>query len=119
MTRTFIQTAEFVRNWEKLNLSGEDLRRLELEILKNPKVGSVIRGTGKLRKMRFPYQNRGKSGSIRVCYVDFVLLDTIYLITLYSKNEKDNLSKEECNDIKKAIDVLEKSLYFERGCIYE
>lgn len=38
MTRTFIQTQEFVRNWERLSLDDSELRRLELEILKNPKV---------------------------------------------------------------------------------
>lgn len=52
MTRTFIQTSEFAKNWERLGLTDSDLRRLEIEILNNPKIGSVIRGTGKLRKMR-------------------------------------------------------------------
>lgn len=97
MTRTFIQVAEFTKNWEHIGLTDDDLRRLELEILKNPKVGPVIPGTGKLRKMRFAFQNEGKSGSTRVCYVDFVVQETIYLITVYPKNMKDNLSKAECN----------------------
>lgn len=51
MTRTFIQTGEFVRRWEELGFQDEDLRRLEYEIMKSLKAGSVIRGTGKLRKM--------------------------------------------------------------------
>lgn len=42
MTRTFIQTLEFTKNWEKLGLTDDDLRRLELEILQNPQVGDVI-----------------------------------------------------------------------------
>lgn len=63
MTRTFIQTDEFLKNWQKLGLSDDDLRRLEYAIMMNPKVGSVIPGTGKLRKMRFAYENRGKSGT--------------------------------------------------------
>lgn len=110
MTRTFIQTNEFVRNWERLGLTDDDMRRLELEILKNPKVGNVIRGTGRLRKLRFSFENEGKSGSTRVCYVDFLLMETVYLITIYPKNEKDNLTKAECNNIKKMIDALEKTL---------
>jgi len=110
MTRTFIQTEEFIKNWAHLGLDDDDLRKLELEIMKNPHVGDVIPGTGRLRKMRFPCRNMGKSGSVRVCYVDFVILDTIYLITAYSKNEKDNLSKAQCNEIRKMIDLLEKSL---------
>ena len=107
MTRTFIQTNQFVKNWEELGLTDDDLRRLEYAIIKNPKIGVVIPGTGKLRKMRFAYENRGKSGSARVCYVDFIVAETVYLITAYGKNEKDNLSKEECSNIKKLIGVLE------------
>jgi hypothetical protein len=38
------------------------------------------------------------------------MAETIYLITVYAKNEKDNLSKAECNQIKAMIDLLEKSL---------
>lgn len=110
MTRTFIQTNQFVKNWEKLGLTDDDLRRLEYAIMKNPKVGPVIPGTGKLRKMRFAYENRGKSSSARVCYVDFLVFETVYLITAYGKNEKDNLSKEECNNIKKFIGILEAEL---------
>lgn len=110
MTRTFIQTDEFFKNWERLGLTDDDLRRLELEIMKNPQVGPVIQGTGKLRKMRFAFENKGKSGSSRVCYVDFLIHETVYLITVYSKNEKDNLSKAERNEIKKFIDILEKRL---------
>lgn len=110
MTRTFIQTLEFTKNWEQLGLNDDDLRRLELEILNNPQIGTVIRGTGRLRKMRFAFENRGKRGSMRVCYVDFVVQATVYLITVYPKNKKDNLSKEERNAIKKMIELLEKGL---------
>lgn len=110
MTRTFIQTDEFIKNWINLGLTDEDLRRLEYEIMKNPKMGAVIPGTGKLRKMRFAYDNKGKSGSARVCYVDFLVYDTVYLITVYAKNQKENLSKAEWSNIKKYIIFLEKSL---------
>lgn len=110
MTRMFIQTAEFTKNWERLGLTDDDLRRLELEILRNPKAGDVIRGTGKLRKLRFAFEYQGKSGSARVCYVDFMTKAVVYLITIYPKNEKDNLTRAECNNIKRLIDVLESSL---------
>ncbi|MBO5336945.1 MAG: type II toxin-antitoxin system RelE/ParE family toxin [Lachnospiraceae bacterium] len=119
MTRTFIETSQFTKNWERLGFTDDDMRRLELEIMKNPKVGTVIRGTGKLRKMRFAMKNEGKSGSVRICYVDYTVMETVYLITVYPKSEKDNLSKEECNNIKKLIDILERSLQKQRGVYYE
>ena len=59
MTRTFIQTKEFSKNWENLGYSDEDLRKLELEIMRNPKAGEVIPETGRLRKLRFSVTAKG------------------------------------------------------------
>jgi hypothetical protein len=110
MTRTFIQTKEFSYNWDRLGFSDEDLRRLELDVMANPDKYPVIQGTGGLRKARFALPNQGKSGGVRVCYVDFLMKETIYLITVYPKSEKDNLSKAERNEIKKMITLLERSI---------
>ncbi len=62
MVRTFIQTREFSRNWDKLGFKDEDLRKLELELLENSDLHPVIKGTGGLRKIRIPFANEGKSG---------------------------------------------------------
>lgn len=113
MTRTFIQTKEFTRNWDELGFNDDDLRRLELQIMSDPQIGAVMRGTGKLRKMRFALGNSGKSGGTRVCYVDFLSLETIYLITVYPKSAKENLTSAERNDIKKMIIKLEQNLKME------
>ncbi len=110
MTRTFIQTEEFSKKWDDLGFDDDDLRRLELELLYDPKAYPVIRGTGGLRKIRVPFRNSGKRSGSRVCYVDFVAEEIIYLITVYSKDEKDNLSKTECFEIKKVIGLLKASL---------
>ena len=100
----------FDKQWHDMGLDDNDLQCLQAELLENPKTGDVIKGTGKLRKMRFAFQDRGKSGSTRVCYVDFVVAETIYLIFAYPKSEKINLTAEERNNIKKMIDRIEKSL---------
>lgn len=70
----------------------------------------MIRGTGGLRKLRFAYENKGKSGSTRICYVDYVIYETVYLITAYAKNEKDNLTESERNEIRKVIMAIGKQL---------
>ena len=77
---------------------------------KNPKVGKVIRGTERMRKMRFTFKGRGKSGSTRVCYVDFEIKETIFLLAVFAKNELENLSQSERNILKKQIDILESNL---------
>ena len=47
--------------------------------------------------MRFaaPGSLRGKSSGFRVCYVDFTEFGFIFLVTIYTHNEKDNLSPAE------------------------
>lgn len=110
MTRKFVITSIFENQWKKIGLTDDDLRRLQLEILQNPEQGVIVQGTGGLRKIRFALENRGKSGSARVCYIDFLVYETIFLLTLYIKNEKDNLTQKEKNDFKVMIDSLEKEL---------
>lgn len=110
MTRSFIELPLFRSKWKTLGLDDFDLRRLQIALLEDPKIGAVMQGTGGVRKMRFAFEHRGKSGSVRVIYVDFEVYEKIYLLTAYTKNEQDNLTKEERNDIRKLITVLENQL---------
>lgn len=93
-----------------MNLTDDDLRRLEDLILENPELGDVMQGTGGLRKLRFSFSDRGKSGSSRVCYINIVRKEKIFLITAYPKNVKDNLSKAERNNIKQLVEILKSSV---------
>jgi len=108
--REFISTKQFDEQWNSLGLSDNDLRNLQTMLLENPKTGSVICGTGRLRKMRFNYGNRGKSHCARVCYVDFEFHGKTYLIMVYAKNEMENLTQAERNNIKKFIERIEQSM---------
>ena len=110
MIREFVMMPAFEKQWKSMGLSDDDLQRLQVELLINPQAGNVIEGTGGLRKIRFAFNGRGKRGSARVAYVDFTVHKQIYLIFAYSKNEQDNLSKEERNNIKKMIEHIEKTI---------
>ena len=110
MVREFVMLPEFDRCWKHMGLTDEDLENLQKELLLNPEKGDLIQGSGGLRKIRIAFNNMGKSGSGRVCYVDFVVYEKIYLITAYPKNEMDNISKEQRNQIKKLIGFLEDEL---------
>jgi len=110
MIREFVMLPEFDRQWQKLGLGDEELKQLQETLLENPKIGTVIKGTKGLRKIRIAFEGQGKSGSGRVAYVDFTVHETIYLITAYPKSEKDNLSKAERNAIAKMIIRLEQGL---------
>ena len=60
MTKTFIQTTEFSRNWDRLGFKDADLQRLELDLLQKANTYPVMQGTGGLREMRFALENEGK-----------------------------------------------------------
>jgi len=106
----FYSTFEFDKQWEYMGLNDDDRRRLENEIVNNPMVGAVMRGTGGLRKMRFAFEGKGKSGSARVLYVDFVVYERVYLIYTYPKGQKDDISYEERKVFKNMIDQARKEL---------
>ena len=57
MNRTFIEVPQFTKKWKELGLSDESLRELENILLKNPKAGDTVQGTGGLRKIRIPLEN--------------------------------------------------------------
>ena len=101
---------EFDRKWSEMGLTDKELKALQEELTISPTKGDVMQGTGGLRKIRIAFEGRGKSGSARVCYVDFAVYERIYLITAYSKDEKDNLSKSERNEVKKLIKILEATI---------
>ena len=101
---------EFDRKWAEMGLTDKELKALQEELTIDPSKGSIMQGTGGLRKIRIAFEGRGKSGSARVCYVDFAVYERIYLITAYPKDEKDNLSKSERNEVKKLIKILEAAI---------
>ena len=108
MRRTFIEVPLFTKKWKELGLTDENLRELENILLEDPKAGVPIQGTGGIRKIRIPMENKGKSGGRRVIYVDIELKETIYFVNVYSKNEKDDLTEDE----KKAPLIMRNGQYF-------
>lgn len=106
MTRTFIEVPLFTKRWNEIGFGETELTQLQIMLLKDPESGPVIEGTGGIRKVRFPIENRGKRGSVRVCYTDFADYEVIYLITAFTKNEQSNLTDEEKNVLRKLVKSL-------------
>ena len=55
MTRTFVELPIFRTRWKDMGLNDDDLKRLQEQLLADPKVGAVMQGTGGVRKMRFAF----------------------------------------------------------------
>lgn len=66
----FIELKSFERDFSRSGMTDEDLKKIQLEIIKNPNVGDIEIGVKGLRKMRFSStNNKGKSGGSRIHYI--------------------------------------------------
>ena len=105
--KVIVQLPLFASKWRrpKMKLTDEDLRALEIALMERPDEGAVMKGTGGLRKLRFapPSWSVGKSGAMRVCYLHFPAHNQVYLVTLFAKNEQDNLTGAERNAIRAVV----------------
>ena len=99
----FVCIEPFYRLWEKSGLTEDDMIRLENEILAAPRKGDEIRGAGGFRKIRLSREgsNKGKSGSYRVIYLYVQAYATVFLILVFGKNDKANISKADANALAK------------------
>lgn len=110
MIRTFKEVSSFTKKWKELGLTEDDLVVLEELLLKDTKIGDVIQGTGGLRKIRIPMENIGKRSGARVIYIDIEIKECIYLLDVYAKNEKIDLSEKEKAMLKKLVNALKELL---------
>ncbi len=100
MERVFVWTEPFVNKlFKEFSKKEAELieGKIEKELCEDPEAGDLIEGTHGLRKLRVSYGSRGKSGGIRVLYLDIKLKEIIYIIAFFPKNVKENLSKSEKN----------------------
>lgn len=72
-----------------------------------------MEGTGGVRKLRWGRGGQGKSGGVRVIYYFHSEAMPLYLLTLFAKNERANLSKAERNNLAELVDILVQA-WFER-----
>jgi hypothetical protein len=106
----FVELDEFAGDWARLGLDVEhDLWTLQLQIMADPQRAPVIPGTGGLRKLRFAPATwqRGKSGSIRVCYAHFQKYGIVLLVMAYAKGGKDSLTAREKHGIRTYLAKIE------------
>ena len=90
--QTVVELPEFVRR-AKAIMSDDDRTALILEVAANPEAGVSLGGG--LRKLRIAREHGGRSGGFRTVYVFGGRTIPIFLLTVFAKNEKSNLSQFE------------------------
>jgi hypothetical protein len=95
----FIESRVFSRRLLALGKEGsaEVLSAIQSDLLGNPERGRVAQGLGGIRKARAPDPSRGKGkrGGFRYLYLYFVSDQEIYLLYLFDKDEREDLSAEQ------------------------
>lgn len=105
---TIVELPHYIRKAEKL-LSSEERQAVVGYLASHPEAGVVLQGTGGIRKLRWGIGGRGKSGGVRLVYYYYDSSIPLFMITLFAKNERANLSRAERNDLSKLVDVLRSS----------
>jgi hypothetical protein len=100
----FVEASAFTRCLPDY-LDDENYRPLQTYLIRNPEAGDVMPGTGGFRKVRWVDQRRkkGKRGGIRVIYYYFPEDTQIWFVTLYDKDQADDLTTDQKKRLREAI----------------
>ena len=90
--QTVVETEPFLRR-AKAIMTDEDREGIVVFLAANPEAGISLGGG--LRKVRIAREGSGKSGGFRTLYVFGGAHVPLFLLTVFAKNEKDNLTKAE------------------------
>ena len=85
------------------SLDDDTYRSLQLALLLRPEQGSLIRGSGGLRKIRWGATGRGKRGGVRVIYFWEKAADRCYMLFLYQKNEQGDLTAAQVRTLARLV----------------
>jgi len=104
---TVAETVPFQRKAGQL-LTDVEKTELVAYLAMHPNAGVLIQGAGGIRKLRWARGGRGKSGGVRVVYYFHNPDMPLYLLALFSKNEKASISMDEKISLSKSVKQLVK-----------
>jgi mRNA-degrading endonuclease RelE of RelBE toxin-antitoxin system len=79
----------------------EEIAELGKELSENPTMGTPIGNDVYKIRLSISSKNKGKSGGARVISFVKIINNTVYLLSIYSKGEKDSISDNEINELLK------------------
>ncbi len=102
----FIEASTFTRQLPR-HLDDDGYTVLQAFLSVHPEAGDVIRGTGGIRKIRWAMPGRGKRGGSRIIYYWLAKQKHIYLLTVYAKGAKDDLTSAEREAWRRAVEAID------------
>jgi hypothetical protein len=104
--QTVVETPQYLKDVKKAGLSGEERQAIVEHIARHPEDGDEMAGTGGARKLRFAAKGKGKSGGVRVITFYSGVEIPVFLLNVFAKNEKVDLSAAERNVLKKILSEM-------------
>jgi len=105
---TVVETQTYLADAQKL-FSRVERAAIVDRLASDPKCGVLIPGGGGIRKVRFGFRSRGKSGGARVIYLFGGEDLPVFVLAVFAKNEKSDLSAAERNALAKMVGDMIKS----------
>ena len=94
---TVVETPSFIAAAKAAGMSDITRSEVVAALATNPKTGELMEGTGGFRKFRFARPGQGKRSGFRVISYFHSVAMPVFLITVFSKNQKSNLTRDERN----------------------
>jgi len=107
--QTVVETESYLRAAKGAKMSEEEMAAAVDLVATDPEVGDVMQGTGGVRKVRLAGRGKGKSGGYRVVYFFGGGDIPIYLLTVFGKGEKANLTQGERNALRQMTKLLKEN----------
>ena len=106
---TIITTRRFEKELKLLNkkyasLKNEDAQLIE-DLLKNPQTGTFIGNNCYKIRLSISTKGKGKSGGARVITHFYFKTETVYLLGIYDKSEKQDLKPNELTAMIQQLDI--------------
>ena len=105
---TIVELPEFTKKADRI-LTNSEKESLVNYLAAHPSAGDIMQGTGGIRKLRWSVHGKGKSGGVRIIYYYHNRYIPLFLLTLFGKGEKSNLTKSERNQLAKLTSLLVKN----------
>ncbi|KUO53743.1 MAG: addiction module toxin RelE [Sphingomonadales bacterium BRH_c3] len=106
--QTVIETESYLRDAKDAKMT-EDERAAAVDLVAtNPEAGDVMAGTGGVRKARLAGRGKGKSGGYRIVWYFGGGDIPVFLLTVFGKGEKANLTQGERNALRSLVGALKR-----------
>jgi hypothetical protein len=103
---TFIELPVFTR-YAADYFDDAELADLQRYLVREPKAGDVVPGSGGVRKLRWGRAGMGKRGGLRILYYVQDAKGRIWLLTVYAKSARENIAASTLNLLREMADHAE------------